>query len=448
MFFNNKEPPIVFSIGGSLIVPNGGPDTKFLTELNHFIRTYVKQGKRFFLVAGGGKLARSYRDTGKSVIGGMSDTDLDWLGIHSTRLNAHLLRTIFEDIAHPRIIENYDKKLAKWKEPVVIGAGWKPGWSTDYDAVVLAKDYGAQLIINLTNIDGVYTKDPRRYKGAKRIEKLTWADLEKLVGTKWEPGINAPFDPIAAQLARKLKLTVIVTDGYNFKNLGKIMESDSFKGTVITPFQISAGYYNREYYRAEGSAYRFTKEGASINTFLRTLANYYRAFFIRYVLNPKNCLDVGCGTGSLVKILRTFDIDAYGVEISEAALEMADKSVRPFLSQGDITKLPFKENEFDLVLTFDVLEHVDRSYIKRAIQETIRISKKYILHKIYTRENLWIRFFHRIDRSHVSVYTYRYWKRLFHENPHAALQRHSIFHLPQIMESVFLLKKKPTTTSS
>jgi len=173
MLFDSKEPPIVISIGGSLLVTDKGIDTRFLKNLNTFIRKYIKRGKRFFLVAGGGVTARKYRDAGKDVVGGMSMDDLDWIGIHATRLNAHLLRTIFEDIAHPRIIENYDKKLRNWKESLVIGAGWKPGWSTDYDAVILARDYGANLIINLSNIDWVYDKDPRKYKDAVVIEKLT-----------------------------------------------------------------------------------------------------------------------------------------------------------------------------------------------------------------------------------------------------------------------------------
>ena len=174
--FDHKEPPIVLSIGGSLIVPKTGIDTTFLKDLNECIRHYVKQGRRFFLVAGGGVTARHYRDAGKTVIGDMTDEDLDWLGIHATRLNAHLLRTIFEDIAHPRIIENYEKKLQDWEEPIVIGAGWKPGWSTDYDAVILARDYGANLIINLSNIYYVYDKDPNQFSDAKAIKKLTSPD--------------------------------------------------------------------------------------------------------------------------------------------------------------------------------------------------------------------------------------------------------------------------------
>jgi uridylate kinase len=437
-----QEPPIVISIGGSLIVPKGGIDSQFLTKLNEFIRFYVRQGKRFFLVAGGGVTARNYRDAGKSVIGNMMEEDLDWLGIHATRLNAHLLRTIFEDIAHPRIIENYDKPLTNWKEPVVIGAGWMPGWSTDYDAVILARDYGANLIVNLSNIYHVYDKDPNKHADAQAIEKLTWEELEKIVGTTWSPGINAPFDPIAAQLAKQLGLTVIVTNGEDFKNLENIIEGDTFKGTVVLPYRIDASFYDRDYYTGSKGGYRFAKKESIISRSLKWIATYYRAFIIKVCLNPKNALDVGCGTGDLVAMLRKFDIDAHGVEISEHALELADKSIRPFLKQGDIVKLPYKSDQYDLVLTFDVLEHMERSKIKKSINETIRVSKKYVLHKIYTKENLWIRLFHSRDYSHSSIFTRKFWQRLFLENPNAALQRNSIFRLPSFMESVFLLKKK------
>jgi len=229
-----QEPPIVVSVGGSLIVPNGGINTDFLTKLNKLIREEVAKGKRFLLVAGGGRIARHYRDAGKAVIGNVTDEDLDWLAIHTTRLNAHLLRTIFQDIANPRIIENYDHKLEDWQQPLAIGAGWKPGWSTDYDAVILARDYGANIIINMSNIDWVYDKDPGKHTDAKPLEKISWDEMEKLVGDRWSPGFNAPFDPIATKLAKKLKLTVVIANGNNLTNIQKIINKESFKGTVIS----------------------------------------------------------------------------------------------------------------------------------------------------------------------------------------------------------------------
>jgi len=184
---------------------------------------------------------RHYRDAAIDIIKNVSNDDLDWLAIHITRVNAHLLRTIFHDIAHPRIIENYDRKLENWIEPVVIGAGWKPGWSTDYDAVILARDYGAELIINLSNIDMVYNKDPKKYPSAAPIEQITWSQFEKLVDYKWTPGLNTPFDPIATRLAKKLRLTVAIANGNNLDNLNRIINGKTFKGTVISPQLIEEG---------------------------------------------------------------------------------------------------------------------------------------------------------------------------------------------------------------
>ncbi len=230
----DKSKPIIISLGGSLVVPNGGIDTEYLTSFNIFIRNKIAEGWRFFIVVGGGTLARHYIDAGKKVIGELSDWDLDWLGIHSTHLNAHLIRTIFRDIAHPRIINNYEKKIEDLKEPLVVAAGWKPGCSTDFDAVTLAHDYGANTVINMSNITTVFDSDPKQNPDARPIHQMKWEEFEKLVGTVWKPGSNLPFDPMATKLAKDLGLKVFVI-GKDLDNLMKILDGNDFLGTVITP---------------------------------------------------------------------------------------------------------------------------------------------------------------------------------------------------------------------
>ncbi|MBI2611462.1 UMP kinase [Candidatus Gottesmanbacteria bacterium] len=228
-----SKSPIILSLGGSLVVPNGGIDTKFLAKFNEFIRKKIATGARFFIVVGGGAIARHYRDAGKDVVGKITDIDLDWLGIHATRLNGHLLRTIFQDLAHPRIVENYNKRLYNLKEPLVIAAGWKPGWSTDYCAVLLAQEYKSKIIVNMSNIKKVYTSDPNKDSKARPIDKISWEDFSKLVGDKWMPGSNSPFDPVASRLAREMGLTVYVLDGKDVDNLENALENRPFIGTVI-----------------------------------------------------------------------------------------------------------------------------------------------------------------------------------------------------------------------
>ena len=226
---------IVMSIGGSLIVPNGGVDTKFLSELNAFIREQLanNSNRQFFLVVGGGRIARKYRDAGREVIGHeLTRDDLDWLGIHATKLNAHLVRTIFRDLAHPFIIKHYEI-IRKASEPVVVAAGWKPGWSTDYDAVLLCEDYNVKDIINLSNVPQVFDKDPKTNPDAKPIDKISWEDFRQLVGDEWIPGMNAPFDPVAAQKAEEAGIKVAILSGHDFQNIKNYLNHKEFLGTVI-----------------------------------------------------------------------------------------------------------------------------------------------------------------------------------------------------------------------
>lgn len=432
----------MISVGGSLIVPDGGVDTVFLTRLNKLIRNQVIKGRRFLLVSGGGKIARQYIEAGREVIGNVADEDLDWLGIHATRFNAHLLRTIFQDIANPRIVINYEKKIEDWNEPVAIGAGWKPGWSTDYDAVILARDYHASVVINLSNIDGVYDKDPKKYKDAKLIKKITWEEMEKIVGTKWSPGLNAPFDSTATQLAKKIGLTAIVTSGHDFKNLENIIEGEPFKGTVIMPFTVDAGFYDRDYYRGKKGGFKVKAAESFFGSVFHNVTNFLRAASIRLYLNPRNVLDVGCGLGYLVKWLRFFGIDAYGIDFSPDARKLVDRDLQRYIKVADVADIPYDDETFDLVVSYNLLQHLERSKIKKAIRETIRVAKNMVFHKVLTPENPAYSLFHHRDFSNVSFFFAKYWKKIFESFDSVAIVSHLPIAALDLFGARFLLKKK------
>lgn len=226
---NNKT--YIISLGGSLIVPPSGINWRFLKKFKTIIIREVKVSNKFYIVTGGGSTARTYIQAAKQITKVTSD-DRDWLGIHATRLNAHLLRTIFREIAHPEIITNPNKSLSM-KKKIVIAGGYRPGRSTDYVAVMLAEKYGIKTIINLSNIDYVYDRNPHKYKIAKNFTNISWPDFIKIVGSKWDPGLSAPFDPVASQKARELGLTVIIMNGTNLKNLQNYLANKKFKGTII-----------------------------------------------------------------------------------------------------------------------------------------------------------------------------------------------------------------------
>jgi uridylate kinase len=220
----------VISLGGSLVVPNE-INIKFLSLFKNIIEKKIKENKKFIIIVGGGKTARNYQNAAKALTK-VSNEDLDWLGIHATRINAHLLLTIFRKYAHFRIIKNPKEKIS-FKEKILIAAGWKPGFSTDYDAVLLAKTYNSNTIINLTNVDYVYDKDPNKFKDAKPFKEISWKDYLKLIEQKWIPGMSAPFDPIASKLAQKFKFKVIILNGKKLKNLENYLANKTFKGTII-----------------------------------------------------------------------------------------------------------------------------------------------------------------------------------------------------------------------
>lgn len=222
-----KKEVVVISLGGSVIVPDK-IDVRFLKGFRKLVKGYLRKHK-FAIITGGGKTCRNYLKAASSVVR-LHAEDLDWLGIHSTRLNGHLLRIIFRDVAYPRVLKNPTKRVRFDK--VLIAAGWKPGCSTDYDAVMLAKTLGAKTVVNITNIDYLHDRDPRIYKNAKIIKKTDWQGLRKIVGDKWKPGMNVPFDPIAVKQGQSLKLKLVLL-GKNLSNFKKFLDGKKFKGSIV-----------------------------------------------------------------------------------------------------------------------------------------------------------------------------------------------------------------------
>ncbi|OGY21717.1 MAG: hypothetical protein A2126_00790 [Candidatus Woykebacteria bacterium GWB1_45_5] len=224
--------PVVISLGGSLIAPAAGVDYLFLKGFREIILKFVAQGFRFLIIAGGGKTCRDYQKAAQKVVG-LGREDVDWLGIHATHLNGHLLRTIFRDAAYPKVLTHYLER-EEVSKPVIVAAGWKPGHSTDYDAVSFAKLYDSDTVLNLSDIRFVYDKDPDKFADARALRKISWAAFMKIVGDRWDPGLNTPFDPVASKLAAKAGLKVVVMSGRDLKNLENYLLGKSFEGTIIS----------------------------------------------------------------------------------------------------------------------------------------------------------------------------------------------------------------------
>lgn len=205
---------IIISLGGSLVVPEE-IDTEFLHSFRDLILEQTAKGKKFFIIVGGGKLARKYQKVATDLVKA-SNEDLDWLGIKALNLNAELVRVIFGKT-----------------QGVSIHGAEKPGNSTDLGAVKLAKENGAKRVINLSNTDYVYDSDPKKNSNAKKFEEISWAEYRKLIPEEWQPGLNTPFDPVASKAAEEGNIEVVIMNGKPVGNLEKYLKGERFAGTTI-----------------------------------------------------------------------------------------------------------------------------------------------------------------------------------------------------------------------
>ena len=223
----------VISLGGSIVAPDGA-DALFLADFRALIGQELEKDdkRRFILVVGGGGPARAWQKAYRQVISQGSDDQADWIGIMATRLNAQLLKAIMGDWCTQDVVVD-PTQVGPFIGRVLVAAGWKPGFSTDYDAVLLAERFQADRVINLSNIAKVYTADPKTDPAALPIDKISWADFRAIVGDEWSPGKNVPFDPIASKHAAKIGLRVVCAAGKDLGNLRKILGGGSFAGTQI-----------------------------------------------------------------------------------------------------------------------------------------------------------------------------------------------------------------------
>jgi len=226
-----EKETIVISLGGSLIIPEE-IDSGFLKDFKYLILEHVAKGKRFLIITGGGKICRKYQNVAKQ-LASPTDEDLDWIGIASLKLNAELMRVVFGGYASPLVVSNLSLKFS-FEHPIVIGSAYQPGHSTDWDAVLGAKNVGAKKIINLSNIDYVYDIDPRENPNAKKIEVISWSEYRALIPKDWNPGLSSPFDPTAAKDAQEEGIEVAIMNGKPIDNLAKYLNGEKFLGTIIS----------------------------------------------------------------------------------------------------------------------------------------------------------------------------------------------------------------------
>jgi len=223
----NKK-TIIISLGGSIVVPNKIA-IGFLKNFRYCVSKYFDR-YQFIIFVGGGKICRIYQKALSEFNANIEDQD--YMGIKISRLNAEIVKQVFIQDCSSKIITDPNKKIIA-KQNIVLGAGYKPGNSTDYVSILSAKANNIKTVINLTNIDYVFDKDPTKFPTARPIEKTSWQDFRKITGDKWIPGLSMPFDPIASKLAEKLKIKVAIINGKHLERLEDFLNNKKFIGTII-----------------------------------------------------------------------------------------------------------------------------------------------------------------------------------------------------------------------
>jgi len=224
----------VISLGGSIVAPDG-VDEAFLRDFTSLIGEFLSRDekRRFILVVGGGGPARTWQKAYRSISESPDNEQMDWIGVMATRLNAQLVRAVMGEWCTQEVVTD-PTQVEPLMGRVLVASGWKPGFSSDYDAVLLAERFHADAVINLSNIEKVYTDDPKKNPAARPIDAISWTDFCALVGDEWVPGKNVPFDPIASRHAAKMGLKVICAAGKNIPNLRNILLDEAFVGTTIS----------------------------------------------------------------------------------------------------------------------------------------------------------------------------------------------------------------------
>jgi len=219
---------IVISLGGSVLIS----EYENKTFIQNFTKLMKKTSENYkiYLVIGGGKTARNYIKVGRTL--NLSEKKLDEIGIEITRVNASFLASILK-FSNTKI-PHTTNEAKNMKNPVVIMGGTTPGHSTDMVAAELAEKTKSAKLIIATNVDGIYDKDPNKYKNAKQIKEISVKKLIDQYGTEWESaGKNVVIDGPALKIIQRLKIPTFVLNGKKLDQLEKAIDNNSFNGTKI-----------------------------------------------------------------------------------------------------------------------------------------------------------------------------------------------------------------------
>ena len=222
---------IVAAIGGSILLQDYNAER---------FKEYAKLPKElsseheFFVVVGGGKPAREYIGVVRDL--GAGEAKCDDIGIEVTRVNAKLLLLALGDFAYQRVPHNFQEALEySATGKIVVMGGTEPAHSTDAVSAILAEYVQADMLVNLTAVDGLYTKDPKKYDDAELIEEITASDMMDIIsGNEVKAGTYEFIDTTAIQMIKRSNLETVIANGNDPQNLIRAIKGGKIGTRVIS----------------------------------------------------------------------------------------------------------------------------------------------------------------------------------------------------------------------
>lgn len=192
------------------------------------------------VVAGGGDFARRYIEAARALTG--NESLADTVGIMVSRINALILaytmRRFRSDVylGVPESLRELGEAYSS--SNVVVMGGLQPGQSTTMVAVLAAEYLGIDTVVNCSNIDALYTDDPRRNPSAKPIREATVDEVLEILRREGGRAMAGTYDLIdewALAIMKRAGLKMIIIDGKDPSRLESYLSRGVFEGTLIKP---------------------------------------------------------------------------------------------------------------------------------------------------------------------------------------------------------------------
>lgn len=243
--------------------------------------------------------------------------------------------------------------------------------------ILLPASMRAEVIGAIRYVSFIYLNNSRTAEVLRELRPKYF-----LKGKDWDGRL--PQDEQEA--CKKYRIKIVYADttrdsstslvkNYLSRAAGEITKKDleAFENIFHSQKEVPASHYEDEYFNND-----WRKENNSYQVEVRRRVEGKHPALIKKVFKPKKVLDVGCGPGALMYLLKEKAVSCDGVDFSPSCLKLAPLEVRGKIIIGSIVDTDIKSNFYDLVICREVLEHLTLSQIRKAVENLCRISSRYV----------------------------------------------------------------------